>query len=241
MTDGWEAHECISPDDLRAAYDPQARQVFIADDAFGSTEYRPDAAERWARELERLLARPRRSPLADLDLPPGAAARRRCTGSTRSAAPSASRRRREVQVDASDPRRRGEGADPVPPRQGRRTARQRPGARCGCSGPRSSPPRTSPRAHPPARRSGWAARDVQRGARRRLGADDTDRGHGERPSARWAPSTATCWWRCSTHRPGPCPSASSSRRCAATTRDPLSQAPPELVDRLADHFLRVSA
>ena len=55
MTDGWEAHECTSPDDLHAAYDPQARQVFIADDAFGSTEYRPDSAERWARAMERLL------------------------------------------------------------------------------------------------------------------------------------------------------------------------------------------
>ena len=56
MTDGWEAHECTTPDDLRAAFDPDARQVFVADDAFGSTEYRPDSAERWAREMERLLA-----------------------------------------------------------------------------------------------------------------------------------------------------------------------------------------
>ena len=55
MTDGWEAHECTTPDDLQAAFDPEARQVFIADDAFGSTEYRPDSAERWAREMERLL------------------------------------------------------------------------------------------------------------------------------------------------------------------------------------------
>lgn len=29
--------------------------MFIADDAFGSTEYRPDSAERWARAMERLL------------------------------------------------------------------------------------------------------------------------------------------------------------------------------------------
>jgi hypothetical protein len=55
MTDGWQAHECTSPDDLQAALDPRARQVFIADDAFGSTEYRADAAERWARAMERLL------------------------------------------------------------------------------------------------------------------------------------------------------------------------------------------
>src|SRR3954464_15390564 len=31
--------------------------IFLADDAFGSTEYRPDTAERWARELDRVLAR----------------------------------------------------------------------------------------------------------------------------------------------------------------------------------------
>jgi len=55
MTDGWEAHECLSPDDLLGAFDPKARQVFIADDAFGSTEYRADAGERWARAMEQLL------------------------------------------------------------------------------------------------------------------------------------------------------------------------------------------
>ncbi|HTU97192.1 MAG TPA: hypothetical protein VMF14_15200 [Solirubrobacteraceae bacterium] len=55
MTDGWEAHECTSPDQMLASFDPQAAQVFIADDAFGSTEYRADAAERWARAMERLL------------------------------------------------------------------------------------------------------------------------------------------------------------------------------------------
>ena len=55
MTDGWEAHECTTPDELLAALDPTAAQVFIADDAFGSTEYRADAADRWARAMERLL------------------------------------------------------------------------------------------------------------------------------------------------------------------------------------------
>lgn len=38
-----------------ARFRPWSRQVFVADDAFGSTEYRPDAAERWARGLGRLL------------------------------------------------------------------------------------------------------------------------------------------------------------------------------------------
>jgi hypothetical protein len=56
LTDGWEAHECSDPDQVSAAFDRTRRQVFIADDAFGSTEYRPDAAERWAGGLSRLLA-----------------------------------------------------------------------------------------------------------------------------------------------------------------------------------------
>ena len=56
LTDGWEAHECTSPDQVWRAFDPERRQVFVADDAFGSTEYRPDAAELWARDLGRMLA-----------------------------------------------------------------------------------------------------------------------------------------------------------------------------------------
>ncbi|HEY5198573.1 MAG TPA: hypothetical protein VIJ51_16245 [Solirubrobacteraceae bacterium] len=55
LTDGWEAHECNRPEHVWAAFDPGRRQVFVADDAFGSTEYRPDAADRWAGELARLL------------------------------------------------------------------------------------------------------------------------------------------------------------------------------------------
>jgi hypothetical protein len=55
LTDGWEAHECTSPDQVWHAFDAERRQLFVADDAFGSTEYRADAAERWARELGRML------------------------------------------------------------------------------------------------------------------------------------------------------------------------------------------
>jgi hypothetical protein len=56
MTDGWEAHECTDPEQVWRVFDRGRRQLFVADDAFGSTEYRPDAAERWARGLPRLLA-----------------------------------------------------------------------------------------------------------------------------------------------------------------------------------------
>jgi hypothetical protein len=55
LTAGWEAHECNDPEQVWRVFDPGRRQVFVADDAFGSTEYRPDAAERWALGLGRLL------------------------------------------------------------------------------------------------------------------------------------------------------------------------------------------
>ena len=55
LTDGWEAHECTDPDQVWRVFNRDRRQVFVADDAFGSTEYRPDSAERWAQGLGRLL------------------------------------------------------------------------------------------------------------------------------------------------------------------------------------------
>jgi hypothetical protein len=55
MTGGWEVHECSSPDRLWDAFARGRRQLFIVDDAFGSTEYRPDGAEQWAQALGRLL------------------------------------------------------------------------------------------------------------------------------------------------------------------------------------------
>jgi hypothetical protein len=48
-------HECIRAEQVWAAFDRGRPQLFIADDAFGSTEYRPDAAEAWAVELDRIL------------------------------------------------------------------------------------------------------------------------------------------------------------------------------------------
>jgi hypothetical protein len=55
MTDGWQAHECTEPEQVWRVFDRDCRQVFVADDAFGSTEYRPDSAEHWALGLGRLL------------------------------------------------------------------------------------------------------------------------------------------------------------------------------------------
>jgi hypothetical protein len=55
LTEGWEAHECLQPEELWRLFARDRAQLFIADDAFGSTEYRPEAAERWALELDRVL------------------------------------------------------------------------------------------------------------------------------------------------------------------------------------------
>jgi hypothetical protein len=55
LCQGWEVCECTDPDALWRAYRRDGRQMFIADDAFGSTEYRADAAERWALDLDRIL------------------------------------------------------------------------------------------------------------------------------------------------------------------------------------------
>ncbi len=55
LSDGWEVHECTRPEQVWERLDPLRPQLFIADDAFGSTEYRPDAADRWAADLDRAL------------------------------------------------------------------------------------------------------------------------------------------------------------------------------------------
>jgi hypothetical protein len=51
----WEAYECRSPEDFFRVHEPERPQVFVVDDAFGSTEYQPDRAGLWADELEKVL------------------------------------------------------------------------------------------------------------------------------------------------------------------------------------------
>jgi hypothetical protein len=55
LSEGWEAYECRGPDDLLRVHDSEKPQVFVADDAFGSTEYQPEKGSQWADELERIL------------------------------------------------------------------------------------------------------------------------------------------------------------------------------------------
>lgn len=53
----WDVVNCAGPRDFDRAYRKDERQVFVADDAFGSTEYRPTIAEDWARALPDILPR----------------------------------------------------------------------------------------------------------------------------------------------------------------------------------------
>jgi hypothetical protein len=55
--DGWEAIYCQRPSDFFEMYDPSGKQIFIADDAFGRTEYDPTRASKWEAELDLVLHR----------------------------------------------------------------------------------------------------------------------------------------------------------------------------------------
>jgi hypothetical protein len=55
--DGWDAVFCQEPREFFEMYDPSRRQVFIADDAFGHTEYDPTRASKWEPEIELVLHR----------------------------------------------------------------------------------------------------------------------------------------------------------------------------------------
>jgi len=52
---GWEVIDCIGPEDFHSGYDEGRSQIFVADDAFGSAEYRPEAGEAWGRSLPLIL------------------------------------------------------------------------------------------------------------------------------------------------------------------------------------------
>lgn len=54
---GWHAFECSSPTEFFQVLSRDTPQVFIADDAFGSTEYDPVRSHAWAYDLDRVLRR----------------------------------------------------------------------------------------------------------------------------------------------------------------------------------------
>jgi len=55
--DGWEVYDCRNPADFFRVYNSTKNQLFVADDAFGTTEYRPDLADDWASDLDKIIAR----------------------------------------------------------------------------------------------------------------------------------------------------------------------------------------
>ena len=53
----WETLECRVPDDFFGSYRSQDKQMFIADDAFGRTEYDPSRVAQWEQDLGKILSR----------------------------------------------------------------------------------------------------------------------------------------------------------------------------------------
>lgn len=54
---GWEAIVCRTPDTFFEMHEANSTQVFIADDAFGRTEYDPTRTSRWEADLDLILHR----------------------------------------------------------------------------------------------------------------------------------------------------------------------------------------
>ena len=57
LSQGWEAFLCQSPDDFFRMYEESRRQVFVADDAFGRTEYDPASTTLWEKDLRYIIPR----------------------------------------------------------------------------------------------------------------------------------------------------------------------------------------
>ncbi len=55
LSGAWDAFECRTPEDMFKVLRPEQPQVFVVDDAFGSTEYQPDRATLWAEELDKVI------------------------------------------------------------------------------------------------------------------------------------------------------------------------------------------
>lgn len=53
--DGWEAIECSAPKEVIKLYRASRRQIFLADDCFGSTDYRPERVGQWQEQIPYIL------------------------------------------------------------------------------------------------------------------------------------------------------------------------------------------
>jgi hypothetical protein len=54
---GWQVVVCDDPSDFFTSLREGERQIFVADDAFGRTEYDPARGRKWENQLERILRR----------------------------------------------------------------------------------------------------------------------------------------------------------------------------------------
>lgn len=57
LTGDWQLISCDSPDDFYSVFSGKDAQIFIADDAFGRTEYDPSRGALWERHLHRIIPR----------------------------------------------------------------------------------------------------------------------------------------------------------------------------------------
>jgi len=55
LVDNWQAIECRDPNDFFDMYSETDSQIFVADDAFGRTEYDPVLGRCWERDLSRVF------------------------------------------------------------------------------------------------------------------------------------------------------------------------------------------
>lgn len=55
IPEGWEVIECRLPNDFLRKYDKAQKQIFVADDSFGRTEYNPERVSHWQEDLPSIL------------------------------------------------------------------------------------------------------------------------------------------------------------------------------------------
>lgn len=55
LGEGRQVYECREPKEVFQLHDRKVSQVFVADDAFGATEYTPRTADLWGEDLDRLF------------------------------------------------------------------------------------------------------------------------------------------------------------------------------------------
>lgn len=55
LSQGWQAIVCDAPEDFFQAHKNDTQQLFVADDAFGRTEYDPSRGKKWEAQLHRVF------------------------------------------------------------------------------------------------------------------------------------------------------------------------------------------